>query len=95
MISLSQMNKQGAKDMKEMRPGREFALELDAQDALASRRHRQVWRSTGSEVMRVAAARGIEPMGFNGFDPVAFQPGGAEEALDRSIAAMVEFNRGL
>lgn len=38
MISLSQMNKQGAKDMKEMRPGREFALELDAQDALASRR---------------------------------------------------------
>jgi 2-dehydropantoate 2-reductase len=63
-------------------------------DALASRRHRQVWRSLGSEVMRVAAARGIEPMGFNGFDPVAFQPGGAEDALDRSIAAMVTFNRG-
>ena len=38
MISLSQMNKQGAKDMKELSPGREFALELDAQDALASRR---------------------------------------------------------
>jgi 2-dehydropantoate 2-reductase len=63
-------------------------------DALASERHRPVWRAIGEEVMRVAAARGTRPKGFNGFDPAAFEPGAGELDLRRSIDAMVAFNRG-
>jgi len=33
----------------------------------------------GREVMAVANARGVEPMGFNGFDPAAFVPGADDE----------------
>lgn len=62
-------------------------------DALASERHRPVWRAIGQEVMRVAAAKGIEPKGFNGFDPAAFRPGASKEALTSSLEAMVAFNR--
>ena len=63
-------------------------------DALASERHRSVYRKLGQEVMQVAAKRGVKPIGFNGFDPAAFQPGADEAALQRSIDAMVAFNRG-
>ncbi|HEY8381248.1 MAG TPA: 2-dehydropantoate 2-reductase [Microvirga sp.] len=63
-------------------------------DALASERHRPVWRDLGSEVMQVAATKGIKPMGFNGFDPEAFAPHAPDEALVRSINAIVAFNRG-
>jgi 2-dehydropantoate 2-reductase len=63
-------------------------------DALASERHRPVYRALGEEVMRVAAAKGARPRGFNGFDPSAFQPGAPESALRASIDAMVDFNRG-
>ncbi len=63
-------------------------------DALASERHRSVYRKLGQEVMQVAAKRGVKPIGFNGFDPAAFQPGADEAALQRSIEAMVAFNRG-
>jgi 2-dehydropantoate 2-reductase len=62
-------------------------------DALASERHRPVYRALGSEVMEVAARKGVSPMGFNGFDPAAFRPGADEEALNRSLEAMVAFNR--
>lgn len=52
-----------------------------------------VFDRLGREVMAVAAARGIKPLGFNGFDPQAFAPG-APEALSReSVAALAEFNR--
>lgn len=63
-------------------------------DALASERHRPVYRALGFEVMAVAARKGVSPMGFNGFDPMAFHPGADEEALKRSLDAMVVFNRG-
>jgi 2-dehydropantoate 2-reductase len=62
-------------------------------DALASERHRPVFRALGEEVMRVAAAKGAKPRGFNGFDPAAFQPGAREADLAASIDAMVAFNR--
>jgi 2-dehydropantoate 2-reductase len=62
-------------------------------DALASERHRPAYRALGAEVMEVAAKKGVSPMGFNGFDPAAFRPGAGEEALKRSIDAMVAFNR--
>lgn len=45
------------------------------------------------EVMAVAAARGVRPLGFDGFDPGAFAPGAAEAASRASIAALAEFNR--
>lgn len=45
------------------------------------------------EVMATAAARGVRPIGFNGFDPSAFAPGAPEEGARASIAALAEFNR--
>ena len=63
-------------------------------DALASARHLPVYKALGNEVMAVAAAKGVKPMGFNGFDPAAFAPGGDPVALQASIDAMVTFNRG-
>jgi 2-dehydropantoate 2-reductase len=52
------------------------------------------FRRIGQEVMTVAEAEGVSPRGFNGFDPAAFRPGAPWEATERSLAAMVEFNRG-
>jgi 2-dehydropantoate 2-reductase len=45
------------------------------------------------EVMAVAAARGVRPVGFNGFDPAAFAPGAPEAGAAASVAALAEFNR--
>jgi 2-dehydropantoate 2-reductase len=52
-----------------------------------------VFDQLGREVMRVAAARGVKPVGFNGFDPAAFAPDTPEEGSRASIAALAEFNR--
>jgi 2-dehydropantoate 2-reductase len=60
---------------------------------LASERHFPVFRRLGQEVMAVAKARGVTPLGFNGFEPEAFMPGADEAAARRSVAAMAEFNR--
>jgi len=46
----------------------------------------------GREVMAVARARGVSPLGFNGFYPDAFMPGAADEAGRASIAALADFN---
>lgn len=51
------------------------------------------WRALGREVVAVAAAKGIAPKGFNGFDPAAFAPGTSDETADRSIAALADFTR--
>ena len=45
------------------------------------------------EVMAVARARGVTPVGFNGFDPACFAPGAPDRAARDSIAALAEFNR--
>lgn len=45
------------------------------------------------EVIAVAAARGVTPVGFNGFDPACFAPGASVEGTRASIAALAEFNR--
>ncbi len=47
----------------------------------------------GREVMAAARARGVTPVGFNGFDPAAFAPEAPEEGARASIAALAEFNR--
>jgi len=60
---------------------------------LASEKHFPVFDRLGREVMAVALARGVSPLGFNGFDPAAFMPGADEAAARRSVAAMAEFNR--
>ncbi len=59
-------------------------------DAMARPEHFAVFRALGGEVMALAAAQGIRPVGFNGFDPQAFGPGGDPAA---SIGAMVAHNR--
>jgi 2-dehydropantoate 2-reductase len=50
-------------------------------------------RALCGEVMAVAQAEGVTPLGFNGFDPMAFMPGASEDAARASIAALVAFNR--
>jgi len=62
-------------------------------DALASPRHRDAFAALGREVMAVARAKGVNPRGFNGFEPAAFQPGATQAALDRSMEAIVAWNR--
>jgi 2-dehydropantoate 2-reductase len=43
--------------------------------------------------MAVARARGIKPVGFNGFNPEAFAAEASPERSRASIAALAEFNR--
>jgi 2-dehydropantoate 2-reductase len=62
-------------------------------DNLASPHHFEVFNRLGREVTAVALARGVKPLGFNGFDPHAFMPGADEVAARRSVADMEEFNR--
>lgn len=50
-------------------------------------------RALCGEVMAVARAEGVTPLGFNGFDPAAFYAGAGEEAARASVAALVAFNR--
>jgi 2-dehydropantoate 2-reductase len=50
-------------------------------------------RTLCGEVIAVARAEGVTPLGFNGFAPEAFGPGGTEAAARRSMVAMEAFNR--
>ena len=52
-----------------------------------------VFNQLAREVMAVAAARGVVPVGFNGFDPACFAPGAPDAGARASIAALAEFNR--
>jgi 2-dehydropantoate 2-reductase len=73
-----------------------FATALTADsmaDNFADPRRVPVFDALGREVMAVAAARGVKPVGFNGFDPAAFAPGASRAASLASIAALAEFNR--
>ncbi|MDO9526352.1 MAG: 2-dehydropantoate 2-reductase N-terminal domain-containing protein [Gemmobacter sp.] len=62
-------------------------------DALDRPEHFCVFNALGREVMALAAAQGIAPIGFNGFDPAAFAAGASEGAARASVAAMVAHNR--
>ncbi|EAQ97749.2 ketopantoate reductase [Congregibacter litoralis KT71] len=61
-------------------------------DAMDSAAHHKVYATLGTEVMRLAAAEGVEPIGFNGFDPLAFATGDGA-GIHESLAAMVRHNR--
>ncbi|MDZ7706630.1 MAG: ketopantoate reductase family protein [Trueperaceae bacterium] len=63
-------------------------------DVLDSREARPILDELAAEVLAVAYAEGIEPLGFNGFDPVAFGPDGDARARAASYEAMVTHNRG-
>ena len=65
---------------------------LSMSDAMAAPAHRPVYVALGREVMRLAAAEGVRPLGFNGFDPDAFRDGD-ETAIDASIERIVAHNR--
>ncbi len=52
-----------------------------------------VFDQLAREVMAVASARGVSPVGFNGFDPACFAPGAPQSGARSSIAALAEFNR--
>ena len=70
------------------------ALTTDSMtDNFADPRRFIVFNQLGREVMAVARARGVKPVGFNGFDPSAFAPEATEQASRASIAALAEFNR--
>ena len=62
-------------------------------DALASPTYRPVFTEMAREPLRVAAAKGIQPEGFNGFDPQAFMPGSGQAEAETSLDEMVNFNR--
>jgi 2-dehydropantoate 2-reductase len=61
-------------------------------DAIARPEHRPAYRALGAEVMRLARAEGVAPIGFDGFDPEAFAAGD-RAAMDHSLDALVAHNR--
>lgn len=63
-------------------------------DALADPAYRPVLTAIAREAIAVAGAKSVNPRGFNGFDPVAFAPGGSDAAVEASFDEMVAFNRG-
>jgi 2-dehydropantoate 2-reductase len=62
-------------------------------DALANPRYRALYIALAREILAVAAARGVNPESFDGFDPAAYLPNAAPEAADRSLDDLVAFNR--
>ena len=73
-----------------------FATALTADSMTANfedSRRFVVFDRLAREVMAVAAARGVTPVGFNGFDPACFAPGAPVDGARASIAALAEFNR--
>lgn len=62
-------------------------------DCLAAPTYRDLFCALAREVLAVAAAQGVTPEGFNGFDPVAYRPGADPAAAERSLDALVAFNR--
>jgi 2-dehydropantoate 2-reductase len=62
-------------------------------DFIADPRRRPMIRALVREILGVAAAEGVVPIGFDGFDPAAFlRDDGA--AIDASLAALAAYNRG-
>lgn len=52
-----------------------------------------IWLALGREVAAAAVARGVTPLGFDGYEPLAFAPGAPEAGALKSIAGLVELNR--
>jgi 2-dehydropantoate 2-reductase len=62
-------------------------------DALAMPEYRPVYIAVAREMLSVAAARGVTPEAFDGFDPMAYVPSADRVAAERSLDALVAHNR--
>jgi 2-dehydropantoate 2-reductase len=62
-------------------------------DCYAMPAYRALFTAIAREVTGVASARGVTLESFDGFDPGAFLPGVPHEVTERSLDAMVAFNR--
>ena len=63
-------------------------------DLFAARSLLPAWRALAGEVMTVAAAEGVSPRGFDGFEPAAFMPGAGEKDAWQSMNAMAQSLKG-
>jgi len=62
-------------------------------DALALPAYRDLYIALAREILAVAAARGVTPEAFDGFDPAAYLRGAGHDAAVRSLDDLVAFNR--
>lgn len=62
-------------------------------DALARPEYRPLYIALAREILAVAAARGVTPEAFDGFDPRAYLPTAAPGAATQSLDALVVHNR--
>jgi 2-dehydropantoate 2-reductase len=62
-------------------------------DALAMPPYRPLYIELAREILAVAAARGVTPEAFDGFDPAAYLPGAPAGAATRSLDDLVTHNR--
>lgn len=62
-------------------------------DALAMPEYRDLYVALAREVLAVAAALGVTPESFDGFDPAAYLPAAPREAAGRSLDELVAHNR--
>lgn len=60
---------------------------------IADPRRRPMIIALVQEILSIAAAEGVVPLGFDGFDPLAFMHDDCV-AMDASLAALVEYNSG-
>lgn len=67
--------------------------DLGIADCLARPELLPVWRALGREAVEVALAEGVDPKGFNGFEPRAFMPNAPAEQAKACVDGMVAFNR--
>ena len=71
------------------------SLNMDSMaDNFADKSRFPVWRELGAEVMDAAAARGVSPVGFDGFDPSSFARNVSDDNARQSVADIASFNRG-
>jgi 2-dehydropantoate 2-reductase len=61
-------------------------------EALGAAEAQPFYQKLAAEAVAVAVSQGVEPLGFNGYDPAAFAPGAVLEATEASFAAMVAHN---
>jgi 2-dehydropantoate 2-reductase len=62
-------------------------------DALADPNYRDVYIALAREILAVAAARGVSPESFDGFDPGAYLTSAPAGAAEQSLDALVAHNR--
>jgi 2-dehydropantoate 2-reductase len=73
-----------------------FATALNADsmaDNFADASRFPVWRALGREVIATANARGVSPVGFDGFDPASFASESSDAAVRKSVEDLAAFNR--